>query len=44
MATDAADEERRRIARSVHDRVIQPYIGVQMGLLESRGSSRVYSG
>jgi signal transduction histidine kinase len=36
MATDAADEERRRIARSVHDRVIQPYIGVQMGLLGVR--------
>ena len=32
MASDAADEERRRIARSVHDRVIQPYIGLQMGL------------
>ena len=32
MASDAADEERRRIARSVHDRVIQPYMGLQMGL------------
>jgi signal transduction histidine kinase len=32
MASDAADDERRRIARSVHDRVIQPYIGLHMGL------------
>src|SRR5947208_5573333 len=33
MASDSADEERHRIARSVHDRVIQPYIGLQMGLI-----------
>ena len=33
MASDAAENERRRIARSVHDRVIQPYIGLQMGLM-----------
>src|SRR5262249_23856398 len=32
MASDAADEERRRIARSIHDGVIQPYTGLQMGL------------
>jgi signal transduction histidine kinase len=32
MASDAADEERRRIARDIHDSVIQPYIGLQMGL------------
>ena len=31
-ATEAADQERGRIARSVHDRVIQPYLGLQMGL------------
>jgi signal transduction histidine kinase len=36
MASDASDEERRRIARSVHDRVIQPYIGLQMGLMAVR--------
>jgi signal transduction histidine kinase len=36
MASDASDEERRRIARSVHDRVIQPYIGLQMGLMGVR--------
>lgn len=32
MASDASEEERRRIARSVHDRVIQPYFGLQIGL------------
>jgi len=32
LASDAAEEERRRIARCVHDRVIQPYLGLQLGL------------
>jgi signal transduction histidine kinase len=32
MASSAADDERQRIARSVHDRVIQPYIGLHLGL------------
>jgi signal transduction histidine kinase len=32
LASDAAEEERRRLARSVHDRVIQPYLGLQIGL------------
>lgn len=32
LALDASEEERNRIARSVHDRVIQPYYGLQMGL------------
>jgi signal transduction histidine kinase len=36
MASGAADEERRRIARTVHDRVIQPYLGLQMGLVGVR--------
>jgi len=36
MASDASDEERRRIARSVHDRVIQPYIGLHLGLMGVR--------
>ena len=36
MASEAADEERRRIARTVHDRVIQPYLGLQMGLTAVR--------
>jgi len=32
LASDAAEEERRRIGRDLHDSVIQPYIGLQMGL------------
>jgi signal transduction histidine kinase len=32
LASDAADHERQRIARNIHDSVIQPYIGLQMGL------------
>lgn len=32
IASDASEEERNRIARSVHDRVIQPYYGLQIGL------------
>ena len=32
LAEHAADDERRRIARDIHDSVIQPYIGLQMGL------------
>jgi len=31
-ASDAANNERQRIARDVHDSVIQPYIGIQMGI------------
>ncbi len=32
LATDAAVHERERIARDIHDSVIQPYIGFQLGL------------
>ena len=32
LASDAADAERQRIARDIHDSVIQSYIGVQLGL------------
>jgi signal transduction histidine kinase len=32
LASDAADVERQRIARDLHDGVIQPYIGLRMGL------------
>jgi signal transduction histidine kinase len=32
LASDAADAERQRIALDFHDRAIQPYIGLQMGL------------
>ncbi len=46
LASDASEAERQRIARSVHDRVIQPYYGLQIGLkalqglLESEEQSR----
>jgi signal transduction histidine kinase len=32
LASDAAQEERRKIAQDIHDSVIQPYIGIQIGL------------
>ncbi|HLE63955.1 MAG TPA: histidine kinase, partial [Pyrinomonadaceae bacterium] len=32
LALDAADQERQKIARDIHDSVIQPYIGLQLGL------------
>jgi signal transduction histidine kinase len=32
LASEAAEDERRRIARDLHDSVIQPYIGLQIGL------------
>jgi signal transduction histidine kinase len=32
LAIDAANDERRKLARTVHDRVIQPYLGLQIGL------------
>ncbi len=36
LAGHAAEEERNRIARDIHDSVIQPYIGLQMGLTAIR--------
>lgn len=33
LASDAAGEERRKIAQDIHDSVIQPYIGLQLGLV-----------
>ncbi|HEX6605274.1 MAG TPA: histidine kinase [Chloroflexia bacterium] len=36
LAADAAEHERERIARNIHDSVIQPYIGMQMGLAAVR--------
>ena len=36
LAVNAAEEERRRIARDIHDTVIQPYIGLQLGLAAIR--------
>lgn len=32
LAAEAADRERQRIARDIHDSILQPYIGLQMGL------------
>ena len=37
LASDASEAERQRIARSVHDRVIQPYYGLQIGLKALQG-------
>jgi signal transduction histidine kinase len=38
LASDAADEERRRIARDLHDSVIQPYLGLRLGLAAARNA------
>lgn len=32
LASDAAEDERRKIGQDIHDSVIQPYIGLQFGL------------
>jgi len=32
LASDAAERERQRIAHDLHDSVVQPYIGLQLGL------------
>jgi signal transduction histidine kinase len=32
LASDAAEQERQRIAHDMHDSVIQPYLGLQFGL------------
>jgi signal transduction histidine kinase len=32
LATEAADHERQKIARDIHDSIVQPYIGIHMGL------------
>lgn len=39
LASDAADAERRRIARDLHDSIIQPYIGLQIGLAATRSKA-----
>ncbi len=36
LASDAAEQERQRIARDIHDSVIQPYVGLQFGLAALR--------
>lgn len=42
LSEHAADEERQKIARDIHDSVIQPYLGLQMGLeaLHQKAASR----
>jgi signal transduction histidine kinase len=40
MATDAAEQERKKIARDIHDSIIQPYIGLRIGI----DSLRHYTG
>lgn len=32
LATEAAELERQQIARDIHDSIVQPYIGIQIGL------------
>ena len=32
MASDSAEQERKRIARDIHDSIIQPYIGLKLGI------------
>jgi signal transduction histidine kinase len=32
LATEAAEVERHKIARDIHDSIVQPYIGIQIGL------------
>lgn len=36
MASDAALQERRKIAMDIHDRAVQPYIGLTLGLSAAR--------
>lgn len=36
LASDAAEQERQKLARDIHDSVIQPYVGLQMGLMAVR--------
>ena len=36
LASDAAEQERRKIGQNIHDSVIQPYIGLQFGLAAVR--------
>lgn len=32
ISSNAAEEERKRIARDIHDSIIQPYLGIKLGL------------
>ena len=37
MASDASEARGLRIAKSIHDRAIQPYDGLQIGLIALQG-------
>lgn len=39
MASDAASQERQKIALDIHDRAVQPYIGLTMGLSAIRNQA-----
>src|SRR5947209_10153042 len=39
LASNAAEQERQRLARDIHDSVIQPYIGLQYKLAAIRNKS-----
>jgi signal transduction histidine kinase len=36
LASEVAEQERRKIASDIHDSVIQPYVGIQLGLTALR--------
>ena len=36
LASEAAEQERKKLARDIHDSVIQPYVGLQFGLAAVR--------
>jgi signal transduction histidine kinase len=36
LASDAAEQERQKFTRDIHDRVIQPFVGLQLGLIALR--------
>ncbi|HEX8146457.1 MAG TPA: histidine kinase, partial [Pyrinomonadaceae bacterium] len=40
LATEAADQERRRLSLDIHDSAVQPYIGLRMGLEALRRKAR----
>lgn len=36
LASEAAEQERKKLARDIHDSIIQPYVGLQLGLAAVR--------
>lgn len=41
MATEAASQERQKIALDIHDRAVQPYIGLSLGLSAVRKKAKL---